>query len=190
MEEIKKLAMDIQFFADENDDDDLDNDDLDNFEDDSEEEEEAEESSEEENGKTEESEEKEEKEEKEEEPKKKQTREENAKYKQLRQESKRIQEENARAKEQGKLEGIKLAYGGKNKFTGEELVDEYDVKVFMTMLEMEKEGLDPVEDYPKYVTNLERKKAEESKKVEQDQEWYANDAKFLLKHIPMLRLTI
>lgn len=190
MEEIKKLAMDIQFFAEENDDDemdadDLDNEELDNLKDDDEEEsdEEQEETNEEESEES-----KEEKKKSNETETKKQSREENAKYKALRKESKRIQEESAKAKELGKLEGIKLAYGGKNKFTGEELKDEYDIRAFMTQLEMEAEGLDPVEDYQKYVTNQERKKAEEVKKNEKDKEWYANDRNAFVEAYPNVDL--
>jgi hypothetical protein len=184
MEEIKKLALDIQFFA-EDEDDDLDNDELDNeeFDDDnvddedleedsSEEEDDKDKSSNEEDSKEED---KEEKKEEEEKSKKKQSREENAKYKKLREESKKVQDENEKAREQGKLEGIKLAYGGKNKFTGEDLTDEFSIRTFMTQLEMEKEGLDPVEDYSKYVTEQQRKQAETAKKEKQQNEWYAKD---------------
>ena len=194
MEEIKKLAMDIQFFAEENDDDemdeeDLDNEELDNLEDDDSEEEESV-AEQEEDGEEEKSddESKDDKKKSNETETKKQSREENAKYKALRKESKRIQEESARAKELGKLEGIKLAYGGKNKFTGEELKDEYDIRAFMTQLEMEAEGLDPVEDYQKYVTNQERKKAEEVKKNEKDKEWYANDRTAFVEAYPNVDL--
>ena len=193
MEEIKRLAMDIQFFAEENDDDetmdedDLDNEELDNLTDDDNEEEESE-TDEEESAKEESKEESKEDKKSNETEQKKQSREENAKYKALRKESKRIQEESERAKELGKLEGIKMAYGGKNKFTGEELKDEYDIRAFMTQLEMEAEGLDPVEDYQKYVTNQERKRAEESKKNEKDKEWYANDRTAFVEAYPNVDL--
>lgn len=183
MEEIKKLALDIQFFA-EDDDDDLDNDELDNeeFDDDVDDDEDVEDNSnEEEDDKDKSSDEEESQEEddkekvEEEEKKKKQSREENAKYKRLREESKKIQSENEKAREQGKLEGIKLAYNGKNKFTGEDLTDEFSIKTFLTQLEMEKEGLDPVEDYSKYVTEQQRKEAEKVRKEREQDDWYAKD---------------
>lgn len=199
MEEIKKLALDIQFFA-EDDDDDLDNDELDNeeFDDDVDDDEESSEdnSNEEEDDKVksseddekEKSQEEDEKEKVEEEKKKKQSREENAKYKKLREESKKIQSENEKAREQGKLEGIKLAYGGKNKFTGEELTDEFSIKTFLTQLEMEKEGLDPVEDYAKYITEQQRKEAESVKKKKEEDAWFAKDREDFIKTYPDVEL--
>lgn len=193
MEEIKKLALDIQFFA-EDDDDDLDNDELDNeeFDDDVDDEEELEDNPNEEKDDKDESSDddeseestEEDKEKDEEEKKKKQSREENAKYKRLREESKKIQSENEKAREQGKLEGIKLAYGGKNKFTGEELTDEFSIKTFMTQLEMEKEGLDPIEDYSKYVTEQQRKEAEKVKKEKEQDQWIAKDREAFINAYP------
>lgn len=195
MEEIKRLAMDIQFFA-EDDDDDLDNDELDNEEFDDEVEDEDEEESEAEDKKDdnesstedEKTEDDDSKKDEEEQQKKKQSREENAKYKKLREESKKIQSENEKAREQGKLEGIKLAYGGKNKFTGEDLTDEFSIKTFLTQLEMEKEGLDPVEDYAKYITEQQRKEAESVKKKKEEDAWFAKDREDFIKAYPDVEL--
>lgn len=119
---------------------------------------------------------------------KKQSREENAKYKELRKEAKRIQEETAKAKEQGKIEGIKIAFDNKNKFTGEPLEDDHDVKIFMMQLEMEKQGLDPIEDLPKYIAKQNREKEESVKKESKDKEWYVKDKNSFIEAYPDVEL--
>lgn len=106
------------------------------------------------------------------EDKKVQTKEERAHYAKLRREreakeredrEKRIREE---AYLKGKLEGNKV-----NTFTEEPINDEYDLFIFETQKELEKEGKDPIADLPKRLAEINRAKAkEESDKVKKQNE--------------------
>lgn len=54
------------------------------------------------------------------------------------------------AKNKAYLEGLKEGVGDVNPWTNEKIEDETDIEILKEMKEMEKKGLDPVEDYAKY----------------------------------------
>lgn len=87
----------------------------------------------------------------------------------------RIQEKHERelkeAKDKAYLEGLKQGVGGKNPYTGEEIKDEVDLELLKTMQEMERKGLDPIEDFAKYQTQKRREelKAEQEKKAKDEE---------------------
>lgn len=82
----------------------------------------------------------------------------------------RIQEKHEKelreARSKSYFEGLKEGVGGKNPYTGETIEDEFDMEVLQTMREMEKKGLDPVEDFAKYSSQ----KAREQRKAQQEEE--------------------
>lgn len=75
----------------------------------------------------------------------------------------RIQEKHERelkeAKNKAYFEGLKEGVGGKNPYTGEEIKDDIDLELLKTMQEMERKGLDPIEDFAKYQTQKRREEA-------------------------------
>lgn len=73
----------------------------------------------------------------------------------------RKKKELEQAKRDAYIDGVKKSTGGVNRFTDEPIVDDIDVQIFETMCEMEKQGLDPIEDYHKYVAKKERERAQQ-----------------------------
>lgn len=71
-------------------------------------------------------------------------------------EQKRLEEEN-RIRNQARIEGFKEASNNINRFTGEALETDEDVEAYKLMLEIEKDGGDPLEDFYKY--SIKKKKA-------------------------------
>ena len=97
-----------------------------------------------------------------------QTKKQNNEYAQKRIKAKREAEQKlAEEKRKEFLRGVQSANEGKNRFTGREIKDEEDLIEFETMLEMEKKGLDPVEDYSEYVK--ERRRAEKQAEAQKNQ---------------------
>lgn len=195
--EKQKLFLDIQFFADEEDDD-INEDEFDEEEDeevedddsDSEDEEfddgdenEDEEETDEEDKKDEEVETKEETKETEKD-KKKQSRAENSKFAEMRKEQAKLKAEQEKAREEGRIEGIKQAYNNKNKFTGKVLTDKHSVDTFLTMLEMEEKGLDPIEDYADYIEEKNREKFKESEDKRKQDDFLKKDLEDFIKEYP------
>ena len=87
-------------------------------------------------------------------------------------------EEKQRRKEQEiasqtKIDTVKKISGGKNKFTGEPIIDEYDVAEYEIMLEIEASGKDVLEEYPKIIK--ERQRQERLKIQKEQEEKEAND---------------
>lgn len=75
------------------------------------------------------------------------------------------------------------ALGGKNPYTGGEMKDAADVREFLVMREIEKNGGDPVGDYSKHQKERERAERDRAQKEEQKRTWYQNDrAAFLAKY--------
>ena len=68
------------------------------------------------------------------------------------------------AKKKAYLDGLKEAVGNVNPWTNEPIEDETDVEIFREMKEMEKQGLDPIEDYAKFHA----KKLKEQAKAENE----------------------
>ena len=73
---------------------------------------------------------------------------------------KRIREE---AYLKGKLDSTKV-----NTFTEEPIEDEYDLFIFETQKQLEKEGKDPISDLPKRLAEINRKKAKEASEKESE----------------------
>lgn len=80
-------------------------------------------------------------------------------------------------KEKQKLErdayirGLKASTKGVNPYTNKPIEDEFDVKEYETMMELEKQGKDPIDDYQDYVKQLQRKsKQEEEQKAKAAEE--------------------
>lgn len=85
----------------------------------------------------------------------------NKEYAQKRIKAKKEAEEKlAKEKRDEFLRGVQFGNDGKNRFTGREIKDEEDLAELELMLEMEKKGLDPLEDYTEY---LKEKRREERK---------------------------
>jgi hypothetical protein len=98
-----------------------------------------------------------------------QTKKQNNEYAQKRIKAKKEAEQRlAEEKRKEFLRGVQIANEGKNRFTGREIKDEEDLIEFEIMLEMEKKGLDPVEDYGEYIK--EKKRAERQAELQKNQE--------------------
>jgi hypothetical protein len=105
-----------------------------------------------------------------------QTKQKNNEYAQRRIKAKKEAEQRlAEEKRQEFLRGVRSANEGRNRFTGREIVDEEDLQEFETMLEMEKKGLDPVEDYSEYVK--ERRREERKAEFQRNQQEEEANAK-------------
>lgn len=65
----------------------------------------------------------------------------------------------------GKLDSTKV-----NKFTNEPIEDEYDLTIYETQLQLEKEGKDPETDLPKRLAEINRQKAKEETKKASERE--------------------
>ena len=65
------------------------------------------------------------------------------------------------------LDGLKFAVGERNPYTQEKIEDEIDLEMYKTMKEMEEKGLDPVEDYPKYIAQKQREERKAQLEKEQ-----------------------
>ncbi|MBQ7831807.1 MAG: hypothetical protein IJX30_00585 [Clostridia bacterium] len=63
--------------------------------------------------------------------------------------------------------GIIDAVGNKNPYTGEAITDKSDIEEYFTMRELEKEGKDPIADYPKALRAQRQAKAEAAQKEAQ-----------------------
>lgn len=125
----------------------------------------------------------------------KQSKEENAKFAKERRERQKAQrdakakaqeEQRKRELEEVRFNAIKETLGGINPYTKTKIEDEYDMKEYLTMKEMEKEGLDPLQDYASYLKKKQREATAEAAKQEQKQsreKWVENDKKeFFEKH--------
>jgi hypothetical protein len=81
------------------------------------------------------------------------------------------------------------ALNGKNPYTGEPMKDSFDVAEFETMREIEKNGGDPVSDYPRFRKQKEREAAAEMQEKGKTAEWYANDKATFEKDFPSVNLS-
>ena len=73
--------------------------------------------------------------------------------------------------------------GGKNPYTGGEMKDAEDVREFLAMREIEKNGGDPVVDYSRYAKERARERSAAEQREAQKKEWYENDrADFIAKY--------
>ena len=86
-----------------------------------------------------------------------QTKEQNSENARRRREAERkaeLERERQTAREQAIIETL----NGKNPYTGEEMKDSTDVQEYLTMREIEKNGGDPLSDYPKHLKQKEERK--------------------------------
>ena len=117
----------------------------------------------------------------------KQSKEENAKFAKERREREKArkekQEQELESKRQQELEKVrfeatKKALGGVNPYTKAKLEDDYDLQEYFTMKEMEEKGLDPIQDYSKYIKesrrNQDKQQTLEAEKKSKE-EWIAMD---------------
>lgn len=131
---------------------------------------------------------------------KKQSSEENAKFAKERRERKQTQkiakEKEQEAKhiqelEKVRLEAIKETLGGVNPYTNAKIEDKYDMEEYLLQKEMEKEGLDPIQDFSSYMKRKQRedaiKRTEEIEK-QTKKEWIQNDRKEFFEKYPDVKL--
>lgn len=71
------------------------------------------------------------------------------------------------ARDKAYMEGLKEGIGETNPWTNEKIEDEVDIEIYRTMKEMEKKGLDPIEDFAKY--NAQKMKEQRRAEVEAKQ---------------------
>lgn len=120
----------------------------------------------------------------------KQTKKENEYFKKLRLGSKKNDQEqsNSATYEKGRINGILEAVNNVNPFTNEKIEDDEDVQEFLIMREMKQKGLDPVEDYSKYLKSLAREKRAEQKTKQKETEFVQNDLYNFSERYPNLKL--
>lgn len=105
--------------------------------------------------------------------KKKQTDEENARFARERRERER-QEEIAKAKEEARVSAI-IESIGVNPYTNDEIKDADDVDQYLLMKRIEKDGGDPIVDFPKYQKRYQREKLEQQQRDKAQKEQVSKD---------------
>lgn len=125
----------------------------------------------------------------EEKQKPKQSKQENEYFKKIRLSQKKQALSNDSTYEQGRIKGILEAVNNTNPFTNEKIEDEEDVQEFLIMREMKDKGLDPVEDYSKYLKKLAREKQAEQIKKNQETEFVQNDLQTFKERHPDKKIT-
>lgn len=112
----------------------------------------------------------------------------NAEYAKKRREQEEAEREKREAKIRAEVEReTKLGIYKTNPYTNEPIKDEEDLKVFEVMKELENEGKDPINDYPKRVAELNRKarekaKLEEEKALKEKEDFSKDIADFKKKY--------
>jgi len=105
----------------------------------------------------------------------------------------REQEEAERKKREAKIREetrreVELGIFKENPYTKEPIKDEEDLEVYKVMKQLDDEGLNPIEDYPKRVAELNRKAKKEAKEKaeqeEKDKEYFAKDIKDFKEKYP------
>ena len=71
------------------------------------------------------------------------------------------------ARDKAYMEGLKEGIGEVNPWTNEKIEDDVDIEIYRTMKEMEKKGLDPIEDFAKY--NAQKMKEQRRAEIEAKQ---------------------
>lgn len=99
-----------------------------------------------------------------------QSREENARYAQMRRE---------KTYRDGLREGLKT-----NPFTGEKMVDDYDLEVYEVMEKLNKEGKDPLKEYPRYVMKKAKEENDKRKMAEEHEKQVQEDIKKFNEQFP------
>lgn len=79
--------------------------------------------------------------------------------------------------------------GGINPYTNEPMKDSADVEEYLTMKDIEREGLDPVADFARWKKKQDRDKAERLKTQEDEKEWYRTDRENFQKAYPGVNIS-
>lgn len=115
----------------------------------------------------------------------KQTKQENEYFKKLRLSSKKTDKNSSNATyEKGRINGILEAVNHINPFTNEKIEDDEDVQEFLIMREIKDNGLDPVDDYSKYLKKLARERQAEKKQKMKETEFVQNDLQIFNERYP------
>jgi len=124
----------------------------------------------------------------EEESSKRQSREDNRKYAEMRREKERQEKERQEIERKAYRKGLIEAINGVNPYTNKKIEDDFDVEEYMTMREIEKDGLDPVADYSAYLKKKKRLETAPPTSGVRSQEWLENDARQFLQKYPEVNL--
>lgn len=93
-----------------------------------------------------------------------------------------------KARQEAREAAIIETLGGKNPYTNEEMKDSADVREYLAMREIEKEGGDPLTDYAKHVKKKEKEAEAAAKKQSEDAEWYKKDYENFSEKYPDVKL--
>ena len=93
-----------------------------------------------------------------------------------------------KARQEAREAAIIETLGGKNPYTNEEMKDSADVREYLAMREIEKEGGDPLTDYAKHVKKKEKEAEAAAKKQSEDAEWYKKDYANFSEKYPDVKL--
>ena len=93
-----------------------------------------------------------------------------------------------KARQEAREAAIIETLGGKNPYTNEEMKDSADVREYLAMREIEKEGGDPLTDYAKHVKKKEKEAEAAAKKQSEDAEWYKKDYEKFSEKYPDVKL--
>lgn len=86
--------------------------------------------------------------------------------------------------EESYQKGLIDSVGGINPYTNEKIESQADVEEFLNMREAEKQGLDPITDYSKFLKNKKAKAKEEQKETKTKDDWYKKDLEDFQKEFP------
>lgn len=117
---------------------------------------------------------------------KKQDKKTNAEYAQKRREQERLEQERKALERQAELRGIRIALKDTNPYTDEPMETDEDVEFYLTQVEMEKEGLDPLslKDYKTF----QLKNQAATKQTKQREEFLRKDSEEFVKKYPSVKV--
>lgn len=117
---------------------------------------------------------------------KKQDKKTNAEYAQKRREQERLEQERKALERQAELRGIRKALKNTNPYTDEPMETDEDVEFYLTQVEMEKEGLDPLslKDYKTF----QLKNQAATKQTKQREEFLRKDSEEFVKKYPSVKV--
>ena len=116
-----------------------------------------------------------------------QTKEQNSQNARRRREAER-QAELKRAADEAREQAIIETLGGINPYTNEEMKDSADVKEYLTMREIERNGGDPLSDFAKYHKKQEKERAKHEQKQKDEEDWFAKDKSDFIAKYPEINI--
>lgn len=119
---------------------------------------------------------------------KKQSKQVNEYFKKLRLSQKKNEKPTDLSYEQGRIKGILEAVNNTNPYTNEKIEDNEDIQEFLIMKQMKEKGLDPVEDYSKYLKKLAREDRASKGKKADEAVFIQNDLKTFTERYPNKKL--